>query len=78
MTQHLMNGRGKLEPHDRSSRVNGFLDWSGTARTDDPSGLAAALVSPVLEGLAGVVAGGLLVLIWTGLKRLRRRKISAE
>ncbi len=43
MVQHLMDGRGKLEPHDRSSRVNGFLDWTGTAQTDDPSDLAAAL-----------------------------------
>lgn len=43
MTQHLMDGRGKLEPHDRSGRVNGFLDWSGTARTDDPADLSAAL-----------------------------------
>jgi hypothetical protein len=43
MTQHLMDGRGKLQPHDRADRVNGFLDWSGTARTDDPCELAAAL-----------------------------------
>jgi hypothetical protein len=43
MTAHLMDGRGELEPHDRSARINGFLDWSGTARTDDPSDLAAAL-----------------------------------
>jgi hypothetical protein len=41
MVRHLMDGRGKLEPHDRSSRINGFLDWSGTARTDDPADLAA-------------------------------------
>ena len=43
MTQHLMDGLGKLQPHDRSDRVNGFLDWTGTARTDDPCELAAAL-----------------------------------
>jgi hypothetical protein len=43
MTQHLMDGRGKLEPHDRSSRVNAFMDWSGAARTDSPADLAAAL-----------------------------------
>jgi hypothetical protein len=43
MTQHLMTGRGKLEPHDRSDRRNDFMDWTGAARTDDPSALAAAL-----------------------------------
>jgi hypothetical protein len=43
MTQHLLDGRGKLEPHDRSDRTNGFLDWSGAAKTDDPAALAAAL-----------------------------------
>ena len=43
MTQHLMDGRGKLEPHDRSARIDGFLDWTGAARTDDPCALAAAL-----------------------------------
>ena len=43
MTQHLMDARGKLEPHDRSDRRNGFLDWSGTSGTDDPTDLAAAL-----------------------------------
>jgi hypothetical protein len=43
MTQHLMDGRGKLQPHDRADRNNAFLDWTGTARTDDPCDLAAAL-----------------------------------
>jgi hypothetical protein len=43
MVQHLMDGRGKLEPHDRSDRRNGFMDWTGAARTDDPADLAAAL-----------------------------------
>lgn len=43
MVQHLMDGRGKLEPHDRSDRRNDFMDWSGIARTDDPCDLAAAL-----------------------------------
>ena len=43
MVQHLMDGRGKLEPHDRSGRINGFLDWTGAARTDDPADLASAL-----------------------------------
>lgn len=43
MTQHLMDGRGKLKPHDRADRINGFLDWTGVARTDDPAELATAL-----------------------------------
>jgi hypothetical protein len=43
MVQHLMDGRGKLQPHDRADRTNAFLDWTGTARTDDPCDLAAAL-----------------------------------
>jgi hypothetical protein len=43
MVRHLMDGRGKLEPHDRSDRRNGFMDWTSAARTDDPSDLAAAL-----------------------------------
>ena len=43
MTRHLMDSRGKLEPHDRSDRRNSFMDWSGIARTDDPCDLAAAL-----------------------------------
>jgi len=43
MTQHLMDGRGRLKPHERSARINGFLDWSAQARTDDPAALAAAL-----------------------------------
>jgi hypothetical protein len=43
MVQHLMDGRGKLQPHDRADRNNGLLDWSGTARTDDPAALSSAL-----------------------------------
>jgi hypothetical protein len=43
MTCHLMDGRGRLKPHDRANRINGFLDWTGKARTDDPSELIAAL-----------------------------------
>ena len=43
MTQHLMDGRGKLQPHDRADPINGWLDWSGVSRTDDPAALAAAL-----------------------------------
>jgi hypothetical protein len=43
MTAHLMDGRGKLEPHDRSARINAFLDWTGATSTDDPADLAGAL-----------------------------------
>jgi hypothetical protein len=43
MTHHLMDARGKLKPHERSARINGFLDWSAPARTDDPAKLVAAL-----------------------------------
>jgi|GEM_PF-2331467 len=43
MTQHLMDGRGKLQPHDRADSINGWLDWAGRARTDDPAELASAL-----------------------------------
>ncbi len=43
MTQHLMDGRGRLKPHDRADRINGFLEWTGQARTDNPAELAAAL-----------------------------------
>ena len=43
MTQHPMDGRGKLKPHERSARINDFLDWSAQARTDDPAALVAAL-----------------------------------
>jgi hypothetical protein len=48
MVQHLMDGRGKLEPHDRSDRTNGFLDRTGAARTDSPSDLAVALAETEL------------------------------
>lgn len=43
MDQHLLDGRGRLMPHDRADRINGWLDWSGVVRTDDPAELAAAL-----------------------------------
>jgi len=29
MTRHLMDRKGRLHPHDRSARINGFLDWRG-------------------------------------------------
>ena len=43
MTRHLMDGRGQPRPHDRADPINGWLDWTGQARTDDPAELAAAL-----------------------------------
>jgi hypothetical protein len=43
MVQHLMDCRGRLKPHERSARINGFLDWTGQARTDDSGELIAAL-----------------------------------
>jgi hypothetical protein len=43
LTRHLMDGRGQLKPHERSASINGWLDWTGQARTDDPAELASAL-----------------------------------
>lgn len=43
MTRHLMDGRGQPTPHERADPINGWLDWTGQARTDDPGELAAAL-----------------------------------
>jgi hypothetical protein len=45
MVGHLMDGRGKLKPHDRAARINGFLGWTGQARTDDPAALVEALAT---------------------------------
>ena len=55
LVQHLMDGRGRLRPHDRADRRNGFLSWTGAARTDDPAALVAALEEFGLttEDLAG-------------------------
>lgn len=43
MIRHLLDGRGRLKPHDRSARINGFLNWSVWARTDDPAALVELL-----------------------------------
>jgi len=43
MTQHRIDGRGRLTPHDRAARINAFLSWTGQARTDDPAALVEAL-----------------------------------
>jgi hypothetical protein len=43
MTRHLLGSNGQLDPHDRASRVNHFLDWSGIdRRTGDPAEIVAA------------------------------------
>ena len=34
-----MDGQGQPKPHERAARINGFLDWTGQARTDDPAEL---------------------------------------
>ncbi len=36
-----INWQHEHKPHDRADRINGFLDWTGVARTDDPGELAA-------------------------------------
>ena len=43
MVRHLLDGRGQPRPHERADPINGWLDWTGQARTDDPGELAAAL-----------------------------------
>lgn len=43
MTRHLLDGRGRPTPHDRAAPINGWLDWTGQARIDDPAELASAL-----------------------------------
>ena len=43
MTRHCWTSRASPEPHDRSDPINGWLDWTGQARTDNPAELAAAL-----------------------------------
>jgi hypothetical protein len=43
MVRHLMDERGQPKPHERSAAINGWLDWTGQAKTDDPAELASAL-----------------------------------
>jgi hypothetical protein len=43
--QHLLTEQGQPRPHDRSARINGFLDWTGQVRTDDPAALVEAMDS---------------------------------
>jgi hypothetical protein len=43
MKQQLLSGTGEASPTDRSDRHNGWINWTVSARADDPSGLGAAL-----------------------------------
>ena len=43
MTRQDLDGQGKAHPTERSSPINGWLDWAVKAQTDDPAELAAAL-----------------------------------
>jgi hypothetical protein len=56
MKQQQVNSKGEVSPTDRSDKMNGWIDWSVKARTDDPAQLAAALeeVGLSLEEWVGV------------------------
>ena len=41
MKQQGINGKGVVSPTDRSDRNNGWIDWTVSAKSDDPSLLAA-------------------------------------
>ena len=43
MKQQLLSGNGKASPTDRGDRNNGWINWTVSARADDPSELSAAL-----------------------------------
>jgi hypothetical protein len=43
MKQQLLSGKGEASPTDRSDRQNGWINWTVSARADDPSELGAAL-----------------------------------
>ena len=49
-------GRAKPAPTDRSDKMNGWIDWTVKAKTDDPALLASALeqVGLSLEEWVGV------------------------
>ena len=56
MKQQELNGKGEASPTDRSDQMNGWIDWSVKAKTDDPAQLASALeqVGLSLEEWVGV------------------------
>ncbi len=43
MKQQELNGKGVVSPTDRSDKMNGWIDWTLKAKTDDPALLASAL-----------------------------------
>jgi hypothetical protein len=43
MKQQLLSGKGEASPTDRGDRNNGWINWTVSARADDPSELSAAL-----------------------------------
>ncbi len=43
MKQQAISGRGEVNPSDRSDKMNGWIDWTVSARSDDPALLAAEL-----------------------------------
>ena len=56
MKQQELNGKGEACPTDRSDKMNGWIDWTVKAKTDDPALLASALeeVGLSLEDWVGV------------------------
>ncbi len=56
MKQQEISGRGEVNPTDRSDKMNGWIDWTVKAKTDDPALLASALeeVGLSLEEWVGV------------------------
>jgi hypothetical protein len=56
MKQQELNGKGEASPTDRSDKMNGWIDWTVMAKTDDPALLASALeeVGLSLEEWVGV------------------------
>jgi hypothetical protein len=56
MKQQELNGKGEACPTDRSDKMNGWIDWTVKAKTDDPAQLASALeeVGLSLEEWVGV------------------------
>ncbi len=43
MKQQELNGKGEACPTDRSDKMNGWIDWAVSSRSDDPALLAMAL-----------------------------------
>jgi hypothetical protein len=43
MKQQQISSRGEFSPTDRSDKMNGWIDWSVKANSEDPSELASAL-----------------------------------